>query len=60
VYIQHFLEDACKMQVITLSQNQELLIPPDVVIKNASNILKQDRHREATKLFGAFRRTLLS
>ncbi len=59
VYMQHFLEEACKTQVIALSQNQELLVPLDEVVKNASNTLIQDRHSEAIKLFGAFKRTLL-
>lgn len=60
VYIQHFLEEACKIQIATLSQNQKVMSPSEDVVNTASDILKRDRRHEANKLFRAFKRTILN
>lgn len=59
VYVQHYVELACKIQVLALSQGKSLLTPPDEIVADAASELRKDRSEAAKKLFEAFKRVLL-
>lgn len=59
VYLAFYLEEACKIQVLALSQQTPVKIPVPGAINFAHDDLRQDRREVAEHLFAAFRRTLL-
>lgn len=58
-YLAYFLEEACKIQIVTLSQGLGLVNPPESVWEDTKKALRSDRRRVAAQLFEAFRRNLL-
>jgi hypothetical protein len=56
--MQYYLEEACRTQVIALSQGRDIATPSDTVVASTAAKLARDRKREAAKLFAAFRRSL--
>ena len=58
VYLAYYLEEACRIQVATLSQGVPYHLPTIGVISEAHEALRSDRSRAATQFFEAFRRRL--
>jgi ribulose-5-phosphate 4-epimerase/fuculose-1-phosphate aldolase len=58
VYMQHYFEEACRTQVLALSQGREMAMPTNLVIANTAAGLARDRKKEAAMLFAALRRNL--
>jgi ribulose-5-phosphate 4-epimerase/fuculose-1-phosphate aldolase len=56
VYLAFYVEEACRIQVTTLSQGVRYQLPTAAVISDAHATLRADRLQAATKLFEAFRR----
>ena len=54
-YLSYYLEEACRIQCLTLSQNTEIVMPKDhqITIETSQN-MKSDRPELALKLFDAF------
>ncbi|KRP88622.1 hypothetical protein AOQ73_27835 [Bradyrhizobium pachyrhizi] len=59
VYMQHYVEVACKAQLLALSLGGAPLTPPDHVVTQTAAELRKDRAAAAEKLFKAFQRVLL-
>jgi ribulose-5-phosphate 4-epimerase/fuculose-1-phosphate aldolase len=57
-YMAYYLEEACKLQVLALSQGLPLSGPSDSAIEDAHRALVSDRARVAPLLFEAFSRTI--
>jgi ribulose-5-phosphate 4-epimerase/fuculose-1-phosphate aldolase len=58
VYLAYFLEEACRIQVVTLSQGVPIVLPPESVIAEARQALRDDRIKVAGWLFDALCRQL--
>lgn len=57
-YLTYYIEEACKLQVLSLSQEKTINLPSKAAIKSAQQILKNDRNRVAKDFFNAFKRKL--
>jgi ribulose-5-phosphate 4-epimerase/fuculose-1-phosphate aldolase len=57
-YMAYFIEEACKIQVITLSQGVRIILPKKEAIADAQQAMRGDRAKAAAQLFGAFRRNM--
>ncbi|MCX6168651.1 MAG: class II aldolase/adducin family protein [Ignavibacteriales bacterium] len=57
-YLAYYIEEACKIQVLTLSQGVPLIIPEKSSINEAHQLLQNDRKIVAKQLFEAFCRQL--
>lgn len=57
-YLTYYIEEACKLQVISLSQGKTVTHPNKVAIKSAQQILKNDRSMVAKGFYNAFKRKL--
>ncbi|MFK4529176.1 ribulose-5-phosphate 4-epimerase/fuculose-1-phosphate aldolase [Bradyrhizobium japonicum] len=60
VYLQHYMEVACRVQILALSLGGSPLTPPDHVVTQAATELRKDRAAAAEQLFKAFQRVLLN
>jgi ribulose-5-phosphate 4-epimerase/fuculose-1-phosphate aldolase len=58
VYLQHYMEVACKIQILALSQGRALTVPSNKIIVETAAELRKDRSIAAVKLFDAYRRAL--
>ncbi|MGY4319217.1 class II aldolase/adducin family protein [Bradyrhizobium sp. JR3.5] len=59
VYLQHYVEVACRVQILALSHGGSPLFPPEHVVAQTAKELRKDRAAAAEKLFKAFQRVLL-
>jgi ribulose-5-phosphate 4-epimerase/fuculose-1-phosphate aldolase len=57
-YLMYYLEEACRLQVLALSQGVPLAHPKDAAIGEAYRSLRGDRRVAAVRLFQAFSRTI--
>ncbi len=60
LYLAYYLEEACKLQVIALSQGVPMISPTSLSRAETSRILKQDRPGIAELLFEALRRKFVA
>ena len=60
VYLAYYLEEACRIQVLTLSQGSSVILPDRTAIESAHLGLKADRENESVRLFEALCRQLES
>jgi ribulose-5-phosphate 4-epimerase/fuculose-1-phosphate aldolase len=58
LYVVYYLEEACRIQVITLSQGVSVVPPNEAAIANAHRVLRSDRAHSAERLLQALRRNL--
>ncbi|MGH9969763.1 MAG: class II aldolase/adducin family protein [Pyrinomonadaceae bacterium] len=56
VYLAYYLEEACRIQVCTLSQGVAIVLPDKSIIADACDALRQDRREAAERLFKALQR----
>ena len=59
-YLTYYMEEACKIQVLTLSQGGIFSTPNQSAIDKAQEVLRNDRSQAAKELFAAFQRQLKS
>lgn len=59
VYMQHYVEVACRIQMLALSQGKVLVQPSKEIVARAAADLKSDRADASLKLFMGLERTLL-
>jgi len=58
VYVTHYLEDACRIQVVTLSQGAAITLPDPRAVEESYRVLLADRTGAAEQLFAALSRQL--
>ena len=57
-YLTYYLEEACKLQVLALSQGVPLVIPEESIIEYTRKALVEDRSKACINLFQALARTI--
>lgn len=60
LYLAYYLEEACKLQVVALSQGVPMTLPAPRASGEAARMLKQERASIAELLFEALRRTCVA
>lgn len=58
VYMCYFFEQACKLQVLTLSQHQTVILPDAGIVTQTTEILRNDRRVEAQRFYLALAHNL--